>query len=229
MTEQEKIITKVQKLLSNANDSATTPEEAQAFMLKAQALMAKHNLSATDIASDCDAKNVVEDTPIDYMRMPFWYGQLASIIGHNFKCYTFIRTGKGKKKIMFVGLEEDVDLAKEVFNYATEYLKHKIELVKVTLKFKKHDTIYVNGYVNEFVLGFMSGLSQQFADQVKNNEWGLVIVKDPTVEEKWADLQKILKSKSSGKIRTAGGEEAFSKGFEEGNNFSKPSGLITEG
>ena len=226
MTIQEKIIDKVQKLLAKANDDATTPLEAQSFMLKAQAMMAKHGLAEKDvIKTDC---YVVQASPHEYLkRMPFYYGKLSRIIAENFRCYSFISTIKGGKKIVFVGALEDVEIAKEVFNYATKYLAYKMDLVLTQLKFQRKGTKYNHAYMNDWVMGFLDGLHDQFKKQVDENaEWGLILVKDPLVNEAWSDLQKVMKKKKVRTFITAGSEEAYGGGFKEGNNFKTPVGEI---
>lgn len=124
--EREKVIEKIKKMLMTTTENGASEEEAQAFMLRAQKLMVKHGLSMSDIETEGQSdKEVVEEPGSDYERRVWWKGSLANIIAENFRCYTFFTNyGNGVMRVKFLGLKEDVEIAIEVFKYASEIIPY---------------------------------------------------------------------------------------------------------
>jgi len=57
---KEEVADKVRKLLAQAEDPAATPEEAQAFTMKAQQLMTKYSIDLAMVADQADTDRIVE-------------------------------------------------------------------------------------------------------------------------------------------------------------------------
>jgi hypothetical protein len=216
--EMEKIVDKVRKLLATAKGT-TSEEEAQTSMLLAQKLLAKHGISMSDVdIEEQDSKNVVEENVTDPSgRTPWWKKQLAVVIADNFKCKTFIACGYKTTKIMFLGLEVDVAVAKDVFQYA-ETVIDKLAKSYVGKIYRQGKP--TKGIRNEFIWGFITGLQDKFKEQVEKNNWGLVLVTDALVVQAYED--KGLRRASSGGIRPnfSGDAEARSEGYKHGQNFA---------
>lgn len=286
--EREKVIEKIKKMLMTTTENGASEEEAQAFMLRAQKLMLKHGLSMSDIETEGQAvKEVVEEPGSDFERRVWWKGRLASIIAENFRCYTFFTNyGNGMMRVKFLGLKEDVEIAIEVFKYASEIIpyhakkyvnKRKKELEKqagidfkkdfdttediiewaleqgylteiqvenlrfdfghdekifkmrVIMKTKEGMGITVNGTAlrNDYIAGFLSGLEDKFREQVQNNEWGLVLVKDKEVQNVYEEMSKDFRMSKASTARVLGDQHARASGYKQGKAFNgAPKGYI---
>lgn len=216
------IIEKVQKLLALSKDNPSEGE-TKAAMLAAQRLMAQHNLTMADIEVDpLSPKEVIEGLATEWKRLTWWYKSLSITIAQNFRCHTFIRkSGRGSSAIVFLGLKEDVELAKQVYSFAINSIKYHAD------KFIRHTRsqgLPIKGVRNDYIIGFLQGLDAQFKEQVENNEWGLVLVKDADVEEAFNKL-KLRKSNRS-RISTAGNNQAKDAGYRQGRSWQSPSGAL---
>lgn len=113
---KEKILDKIRKVL--ALTKSTYQEEAHAALLKAQELMAQHGLTMAEVQlqQEIGQEQQVVDTCISEKRKNAWYEKsLSVIIGNNFRCHSYTSLGRG---IYFIGLKEDVEIAREVYLYA---------------------------------------------------------------------------------------------------------------
>jgi hypothetical protein len=214
--EIEKVINKVRKALALANDNPSD-NEAHTAMLLAQQMLAKHGMTMKDVEGEQeDLKKVVEVNIIDYTgRIPWWKKQLAMVIADNFKCKVY-KSGRYKSTLVYFGLEEDVEIAKSVYEYA-ENILDKLAKSYVGKLYRQGKS--TKGVRNEYILGFLHGLSEKFREQVEKNDWGLIIVTDALVEQQYSD--KKLRKASSGGIQPgfSGNAEARAEGFKQGKNF----------
>lgn len=211
--EKEDVIRKIKKSLALANDKANE-QESQTAMLMAQKLMAKHNLSMNDINLNVEIKKETkEGVGIRSGRIAWWQLSLSEIIAKNFRCYSYFYSGS---RLVFFGLEQDVAIATEVFKFAVESIKY------LASKYVKDN--HISGYrqrtiavKNDYILGFLSGLEDRFEEQVNKEDWGLVLVKDALVEQKYNEME--LKSVKSNPINTMGDMGAKMQGYEDGKSF----------
>lgn len=215
------IVKKVQKamrLAGNADD-----DEGQTSLLMAQKLMAKYNLSQSDIdiegyeEFDRDNKNVVEGDGTEYTRLQWWMKSLASIIADNFKCYTFFRTYNGKSKVVFMGMEQDVAIAKTVYDFAVSSIKFfsDIYIKRNKLGGNRSQTMAIK---NDYISGYLNGLKAKFKEQVERENWGLIIIKDALVVQEYEKMD--LRSGRSSTATMGGNSQARSDGFKQGKEFS---------
>jgi hypothetical protein len=207
---ENKVINKIKKALKIAEGSKN-PEEAQTAMLTAQKLLAKHGLSMSDVKMD-EVKKEVTHEGIG-LGKNLWYEKgLAAIIGENFRCYSYIsHDRRNATRIVFMGLKEDVEIAKEVFGFAVNAVEH-------------HARRYVEDYKRKL-----------------NEKYGMPDTKDMTIEEiekfasanyvrvnyyknQYGDNEAIYKMRLTmalrkqivGNIKTAGIKNDFIKGFLKG-------------
>lgn len=218
------IIEKVSKLLTRAENNPFAGE-AQACMLKAQALMVEYNLSMDDITGCTGSKEVVEGDLTGYGRQAWWKQSLSVIIARNFRCKSLKQANHAaQSKLFLLGLKEDVEIARSVFEFAVEAIHfHSGQYLKEVRK----KGIPTRGIKNTYILGFITGLKDQFAEQVNKNEWGLVLVVDPVVTEAYERLNR--KKGRRCKIKVAEHEEAREKGYLAGKNFNTPTGRLEPG
>lgn len=218
MQENGKIIDKVKKLL--ALTVSPYADEAEAAMLKAQELLLRHGLTISDIQSEKPAKEVVDErVDVGQKRNDWWEKSLAKIIGDNFRCeHYFIKKRPG---IYFIGLKDDVAVAKEVFSYAAIVIRHlSNEYVKA------NKTPYQNGrrLKNDYIIGFLDGLHDKFAEQVNSKCLALMLIKDDAVVE--AAKNKNIKKARRSQIYTTGDADAIASGYIDGKNFDHERKMI---
>ena len=220
--QQETILTKVKKLLALAENN-TSADESQNSFLKAQMLLLKHGLTMNDVAEsgNVNTKNVLNTSIDESSRMLWWKKSLASIISNNFRCKSFTSFRTANTRICIIGLEEDVNIATEIYNCAVRTVEHQSKLyVKLNKKNGKS-----TGLKNDFIIGWLSGLEDKFKKQVEScKEYGLILVKDALVV---AEIEKMkLRTGQRSKITANRNEDARNAGYKSGNSFNGSSKMI---
>lgn len=211
------LIRRIRKLLAKGSNNPSA-EEAQCCMLKAQELMVRHGLTIVDVEGDIAKKNVLDTEITGFRRHPWWHKSLSAVVADNFRCCSYIRRekGTGRTCICFIGFAEDVELGREVFSYAVNVITR---CMKEYIARQRIPARNIRAVQNEYILGFLSGLKDRFAEQVHKNEWGLVLVKDAAVLE--AIERKNLKNSRRPHITVAGDESARDAGYREGRRFDR--------
>lgn len=217
----ENVIEKVQKLLTLSKNNSFEGE-SKAAMLAVQRLMAQHNLTMADIIVDeISDKEVVKENVASSTRLAWWYKALGTIIADNFRCYVYIQYGRGPSSVVFLGLKEDVELAKQVYSFAVDTIKY---LAGRYVRHIRNQGSPTTGVRNDYIMGFLRGLTAQFKEQVNSNEWGLVLVKDSAVSDAYKNLN-CTKGRRS-KARSAGSSQAKQAGYSQGYSWQSPSGAL---
>lgn len=156
MSDTEKIITKIKKVLELSKNNPST-EEAKSAALKAQRLMAEYHISINDINEIKDIKEITEERVVVGMGNKWKYA-LASIIVRNFRCKSYCY---GKDEIAFYGYDVDAKIAAETFKYLFEignksankfYNQKRIESKKSGIYFDG------SGIKNYFLAGYLQGI-----------------------------------------------------------------------
>jgi len=220
--QQETILSKVKKLLALAENN-TSADESQNSFLKAQMLLIKHGLTMNDVDNieESNTKNVLNTSIDESSRMAWWKKQLANIISNNFRCKSFTSFMSTNTRICIIGLEEDVNIATEIYNCAVRTIEHQSKMyVKMNKKTGKSA-----GLKNDFIIGWLKGLEDKFKKQVESvKEYGLILVKDALVV---AEVEKMkLRTGQRSKITANRDENARSAGYRSGNNFNGSSKMI---
>jgi len=216
----DKIISRVQKLLKQAEG---TPYEAEASsaMLLAQKLMVKHGLSASDI-NEGETKGVI-DFDLSTGRHAWWKKSLARLIADNFRCanYNHRVVGDGVSTIRYIGKADDVETASSVYYYAVKMITyHSGNYIKL----RKTKEVYAKGDKNTYIMGYLLGLKDKFAKQVENEGWGLVLVKDDEIQ-KVVESRKLKKAKKTNASMSYS-QNAYAEGYKRGQQFINPAGEI---
>jgi hypothetical protein len=228
---KESLLEKIKKLLNMANDGRGNTNESQAALLKAQKLMAENGISHTDIQMGINSEIEVTDSSImGFKNLVWWHRSLGKIICDNFKCFCYInqrRNGYNEllKSVNFVGFDEDVIVAKEIFYYAIMMIEYHTEIYIINFKLSNMDVKNSKSIQNSFIQGYLRGLINKFDEQKEQNkkEWGLVLVRDKKVDDYTNNLN--LK-KSDMKIRTNKDMAHYKKGFDEGKKFNIIKGVL---
>lgn len=217
-----KLIEKIKKLLALSESS--NENEAKSAMLKAQKLLIKHKLSMIEVKNYKLNKSDVKEkiTNITFTKAK-WKGELADIIADNFGCYCYYKT-RGTNIVTFLGRDEDITVCNIVYEYAIDCIKSSVKRLKYNYVKNRKST---KGLENDFAMGFLIGLSANFEDQKeKNQEWGLVLVKDKEVMDAYENIN--FKNSLNVNSSFQGHNEAYLAGEKEGNQFSV-SDKIAEG
>lgn len=217
-----KIVEKIQKLLALSESS--NEFEAQASMMKAQQLLVKHKMSLKEVKEFKTYNSAIKDkkSNISFTKAK-WKAELANLIADNFGCYNYFRTRR-TNVITFFGREEDVLVCNIVLEYAIDCISANVRRIKYEYIKEGYST---KGLESDYALGFIKGLGEMFEEQkTKNQEWGLVLVKDKEVVEAYSNKQ----FKGSINIGTEfkGHRDVLMRGFEDGKIFNI-SDKITEG
>jgi hypothetical protein len=128
MTDKEKLIERIRKLLALAN--SPNENEAAAAMEKAQSLLAEHNLNMDEVAEkNATGPKVTVDSELKSHSRP-WRRQLGTALAKLYFCdYFFSFTYETRKngfgyqrwdKHNFVGAPHNVAVAKMMFDYLTK-------------------------------------------------------------------------------------------------------------
>lgn len=202
-----KVLDKIKKLLSLAdNNSNNSDEEAMSALLKAQELMAKHNITTAQVDEETQEMftHVYEMAESKWnmgFRIP-----LANVISSNFRCKLLLRN----RCVTFFGRAEDTKIAKEAFEYAYTFVMREAN--------RHYNRAYVagkktKGVFNSYASGFITGLQSRFDEQCR----ALVITTPKDVETAWDEYSKTLSSSKQGMKRTGSiNHEAYSEGLRDG-------------
>lgn len=215
------IISKIEKLLALAGNNPSEAE-AQAAMLKAQKLMAEHNL---DLAQFKDQPKGEKEAVTEYFRgyhNTNWAISLARVICDNFRCNLLRAPGYG---LVFVGLKEDVAICKAVFTFAADTLNKN--MMKLRRQYRKVGKS-TDGISGDYSAGFIAGLKAKYQEQVEKNNWGLVLVKDALVEQKTKDITNPRgKARSGKRLNRSGDMGLYTKGYMDGKNLGADQKALT--
>jgi hypothetical protein len=225
---EKTIIEKVKKILSLAGNNPSE-EEAQSAMLKAQEIMARHGLSMDDLyLQERLEAEVTHDSLTEYGKTSWWLKSLAGIIADNFRCNAYLghKIGGYNTRIKLIGLREDVELAKEVFAFATKYLSHYSSKYIEKHRKKWWDASHSKKVKNDYVKGFLIGLRDKFKEQVEKNDWGLILAKDNAVTKVFKELN--MRSASKTHAQSAGDNNAKSAGYHQGKKFLLTAGELEQ-
>lgn len=215
------IISKIEKLLALAGNNPSETE-AQAALLKAQQLMAEHNL---DMAQFKDQPQEKKEAVVEYFKgyhNTGWAISLAKVICDNFRCTLMRAAGYG---LVFVGLKEDVAICRVVFTFASQTLDKN--MMKLRRQYRKQG-LPTDGISRDYAAGFVAGLKAKYQEQVEKNNWGLVLVKDALVEQKAQEIRNPkAKARYGKKLNQSGDMGLYTKGYLDGKSLGDNQKAIT--
>lgn len=211
---------KIKKLLALAGSN--NEHEARAAMLKAREIMGRYKLTEADLEEKKNRKIKTINTGIVYTsRTGLWVNHLQKVIAENYCCTTSVGLiTKQKMEAHFTGFEDDVEICKEIFQYAVDTVLHATKQIK---KKKNLSATEIRSECLSYGIGFAEGCKEAFADQGEEN-WGLVMVVPQEVKDEAARISCGTRKMSTSYRKN---QEQYSNGFEDGKNF-KPSRSIRE-
>jgi len=119
------LLQKVKKLF-NLSNGTTNEGEAQAAILAAQRLMAKHRITLEDLKLDetFDDEEIQHESIEKSGRIQHWKSQLIHILADNFRCKLWIRrylsTIPPQTCAMVTGRVSDIETLREVYRHAVK-------------------------------------------------------------------------------------------------------------
>jgi len=118
----------------------------------------------------------------------------------------------------------DYEINKIFYACKTEASRKK----QLTTAFKEKLGLTIDGPAlrNDFIRGFLAGLKEKFREQVEVNkeEWGLILVKDGAVVERYNSMKFTTARASS--VSTSNDNQAYSAGVKQGKAFNQVSGQL---
>jgi hypothetical protein len=219
----EKLLAKIHNLFKLAEGNSNQ-NEAQNAMLKAQQLMAQNGIEQSEVHQILKPKEVLSEHITEVGRLSWWEKQLSMIVAKNFRCEIYIHTVRNKGgSIVFIGLKDDVQLAKMVYNFASIAIEN--DTINFIKQYKKQYVVYNVGIKNDFILGWVKGLESKYKEQVEKHMWGLILIKDPLIQKEMGKLH--LRKGQSSSITKSNDKNVYGKGFQQGSRFNSPVGAIS--
>ncbi len=214
VTEKQRIVERIKKLLALAGQECSL-EEAQAAFLKARELMQKYNvtLSEVEVLQDGVTGCAVGVSTLKESYFPTWVKLLARAVANGFDVRVIYDGHTSKKTVHFVGVFPDGLIGKQVFDFLYSYaLRNAPDYKKVQQK-------------TSWRLGFAHALMRRLSTQKRletTQEQGLVLVKREVIE-RFVDQEYngLLKPRALPKYNV---HKTFHAGFEAGLavNINRP-------
>lgn len=170
---------RIKKLLALSESS--NKHEAVAAMVKAQELLAEHEMTIEQVDVGKERAEPVYAEVLQAGRVPLWKLEITTVIAENFRCYAVHNRTRNHKKttIEIFGLPQDATIARAVSAFAVAVGEQCWSIYRQTL-----ESAGVRGYTEaikaDYFKGFVDGAARAFRHQVREKE--IVLVKDALVE-----------------------------------------------
>lgn len=195
----DKIMEKINKLLSVSEQNGASENEALIASMKAQELMKKYNIDYLEMIGE--RKEDIEEVMADTKKGNVWKRNLAVCVATSYCCKVYFQ----ENTFVFRGYRSDIMIARRIYIYLLETcikLGHKYEREK---KMKGDRSLYIS-----FCLGFCNGVNQKLGENCK----ALALIVPPEVEKDFEEFTanfKVAKNRSY-KVN----QKAYEKGTVEG-------------
>ena len=208
------IIDRIKKLLALAKGNTNTAE-ATAAALKAQKLIADHDVSKADLYEDEpeDIRSVTKGNP--------WARRLAHAIADNFRCRWYMdRSGTrdiwtrrvtiDDIHVVFVGYETDAEAATVTYDRLYE-IGNKLANAEVRRARREQGTAC--GVKNSFLLGYVDGIRKELEKQ----STALILVRPKAVDDFYEELSSDFTTSRSS-VRNAHRGSSYDNGQRAGRD-----------
>jgi hypothetical protein len=220
MTEREKNIDKIQKLLAMAE--SPYEKEAETAMRLAGKLLAKNGLTMEEVrAQKMDESRVTMVKYVTKADRTGWLGNLSYSVSKTFDCNSLRGRGSNTRShvLIFIGVKKDVEMAVHFFSY----FKDRVD--SLASQFERN---YGKGFkgqeVDAYRVGVVKTLSRRLREAFEakvaatNNCTDLVLLKDQMIRKFQNDqFPKVNKSRS---LKTHGSHDAYNRGRRDGEGIS---------
>lgn len=229
---KEKLIGKILALFKlGGHGSGTSEAEMMSAITKAKVLMARHDISESEIREAGDRANAAANTKINYdigsytaytrkMKNFARYDEIVAMcVGHltsTRPILTHHSTINGHYVSMkFIGTEMDVAVAAKLFMIFLQSVRARTRAVYGSDKWDKSHTSYAIGFASR-----MDARAQQMAADLTPKEQqstALIVISKTDAIAKWMDDQEI----GSAKSRRRGVSDAdYLRGYADGGSFN---------
>lgn len=213
---------RIKKLLAMAD--STSEHEARTALLKARELMAQNKLTELDLGDVQEDKIDRYVTPYKVTkRKDFWMCDLAVVLAGRYCCSSYLTHQSGKQTyvVCLIGFQSDLEIFKEVYEYAVGYVKGRLASLSRELKSKGLDGTTALKICNGYGDGFVSGLQDSYKSQDEmKKEYGLVL----TTPKEIKDLMSCMSTMASYSKNATTRYDRYKDGYEIGKDFT-PNGL----
>lgn len=213
---RERAIELIQKLLRTAQDKGASENEAMIAALRAQEIMAKYNVTITDVEDDEEDEIVKSGFSTGTGNK--WKYNLAHVIADNFccKCYWL-----GREKVVFYGYKRHAEVAREVFRFLYNTGNRLATNYYFRVRNAGRNT---NGVKNTFLIGFTYGVKSVLEKQCT----ALMLVTPKEVEEQFNETIARGARTISNTINHSGSTEARKAGYQSGRDVASARYLETK-
>lgn len=202
MTSPEKIIDRINKLMSKTEANGCTPEEAAAAAAMVQKLIAKHHIDMRDAGQEDDIVGCVED----YKKT--WQTTLANVIAKNTRCHVIITGTRDTSKMAFIGHETDLQAVLAMYDKLEAICAAGIRAAKRNLKGQSSPARIETSYS----VGFVSAVSAAMGEQCR----ALQLVTPEDVHAKIAELFPRIKQQRGRTVTI--NRNAYDQGSADGRD-----------
>lgn len=209
MEDKLEVLKKIEKLLALAGNNPNK-NEAVSAALKAQELMAKHNIEPVQVQDTDHGHEITRE--IYKMKnsshnVSKWKYTLANIIAKNFCCKTY---AINRKDIVFYGYEKDAKIALEVFRFLFETGNRLAERYYRKSKKEGKET---RGILNTYLTGFCDGIREVLDRQCTS----LMLVIPKAVEDAYKEHSRDF-GNISNRLNASRDRKAYRTGKQEGRD-----------
>lgn len=223
-SKREELVDKIRKLMAHASDKACTEAEALQFALKAQKLIAEHDVTQEELSQGGDDSNPVSKVSCDAPGRRVWGQELARIVADGFRCKTAVSViyrGRTSRQgtvtgYSFYGRKADAEAAVLVFQRLYVACNRLANAHVRKMKASNPDLFYWmtrNDVYMTFVKGFLEGVKSELEKQSME----LMLVRSPEVDEFYEENTDGTRA-SKGAAWWHAGEASQSAGFQSGRD-----------
>ncbi|MHB1681264.1 MAG: DUF2786 domain-containing protein [Bacilli bacterium] len=222
------IVEKVRKLLALSGNNQSA-EEAQSALAKARELMVKHGIESAALAVAPVEPSVREHAIYEGERILWWVDSLAAILAKAFRCYAW--SERQPRRLVVLGAEDDVVIVQDTHRYAVQVVPELVRRYRESRRRSGQwptDRRKAAATENKLIQGFCAGLKDQFHKQEQQPGWALVLTKHPVVQDAYQVRLDTLKLRAGkpARILLQVNAHAYSHGYEAGQSFAKPEGML---
>lgn len=220
MNIENKVLERVKKMIALGNDAAATEAERETALRMAYNLLAKYNLSLSDLPED--GSNEARERQDVVISADRWARSLAQAVAKLFFCkYFYSQTGtSGKDKHCFVGRQSNVITAR----YMSEFLIKSVKR-ESTSRYKSP----TSPHGRSFCVGTVDSIRKRVEEMLKQDTestpgTALVLVtlhqREADANSKWLEQEGLSLTTSKSRADNSLRVGAFYDGREYGKTVS---------
>lgn len=218
MEKSNAIIDKIKKLIAKQESVAElgSIQEAEAFAAKIQTLLAKYNISLSEISFEELKENII--TFYVSSKIPSVSDTLGYYIYRAIAKYNWCRAFIGGHRVTLVGSKENIEVVTMIYDIVLPvFVREGKRIYK-----RDQDRIKkgLDSFQREFLMGCSMGLGQKLKEEQEKFEQenvtctGLIIRNDKAVEE----FVEVKFGKIKPRIKKVKTTKAWEDGFQVGRN-----------